>query len=585
MYTIVIADDEEELRRAIVRRIDWEQVGFRVVGEAENGIEALELVEQTEPDLLLTDIRMPFITGIELARQVREVRPATQIAFLSGYDDFSYAQQAIQYNIISYMLKPISMDELTEKLLEIRGKLDLIFSRFAGAEKRELKRSEFLLPLLLDNMRTDSSDQRERRLGEQAEACGMVSRGAGNAHFIVLAASMWMPEGEVAEHDAEQTSLQLPAWKHDSDIDIALQNDAHMRKDAGKLQGEGARQARNCTARSHVDAVNSILKKYVSYESFFVEDRVVSVLWGTHGTLEKYLHILADDLVQSAERILGLRCSLGVSRVTDRFCALSEACRDAVNAMRYASSSERGSVRYITDEEPFSGVDIDDVMKAAAAVEEKLRSDTPQALEQYLRSLFARLKTDAGTREKRNFMMTEMLFCACRALFATVPEAENDILREDPFMQQMRFLGSSLEEAVEHFVRFFGKAQACIIAQRQKSSLDICDRALSYIEAHYADTELSLVSVSAEIGVSPNYLSSLIKKRTGRSFVDFLTQKRMDTAKRLLLTTSMRVREIAEACGYSDQHYFSYSFKKYEGSSPNLLRQQSEQNQQGRHGI
>ncbi|MFQ8704414.1 MAG: response regulator [Eisenbergiella sp.] len=87
MYTIVVADDEEELRSAIVRRINWEEIGFSVVGEAENGIEALELVDRLEPDLLLTDIRMPFISGIELARQVREVRPATQIAFLSGEDD------------------------------------------------------------------------------------------------------------------------------------------------------------------------------------------------------------------------------------------------------------------------------------------------------------------------------------------------------------------------------------------------------------------------------------------------------------------------------------------------------------------
>ena len=91
MYTIVVADDEEELRRAIIRKNDWESTGFRVVGEAENGIEALELVERMEPDLLLTDIRMPFVSGIELARQVREVRPTTQIAFLSGFDEFSYA--------------------------------------------------------------------------------------------------------------------------------------------------------------------------------------------------------------------------------------------------------------------------------------------------------------------------------------------------------------------------------------------------------------------------------------------------------------------------------------------------------------
>ena len=92
MYTVVVADDEEEIRRALVRRVCWAEAGFEVIGEAENGAEALELVERLEPDLLLTDVRMPFMSGIELAREVREIRPTMQIAFLSGYDDFSYAQ-------------------------------------------------------------------------------------------------------------------------------------------------------------------------------------------------------------------------------------------------------------------------------------------------------------------------------------------------------------------------------------------------------------------------------------------------------------------------------------------------------------
>ena len=151
MYTIVVADDEEELRRAIIRKIDWESIGFQVVGEAENGIEALELVERMEPDLLLTDIRMPFVSGIELARQVREVRPTTQIAFLSGFDEFSYAQQAIQYNIISYMLKPITMVDLTEELKKIKLKIDGIFAEFDARKHDNPDLQQFFLPLLLDD--------------------------------------------------------------------------------------------------------------------------------------------------------------------------------------------------------------------------------------------------------------------------------------------------------------------------------------------------------------------------------------------------------------------------------------------------
>lgn len=120
LYTVVVADDEDELREAVCTMIPWQELGFRLAGSASNGLDALQLVEEHQPDLLLTDIRMPFISGIELARQVRQVRPMTHIAFLSGYDDFEYAKQAIQYNIISYMLKPLTVKGLVEELKIIR---------------------------------------------------------------------------------------------------------------------------------------------------------------------------------------------------------------------------------------------------------------------------------------------------------------------------------------------------------------------------------------------------------------------------------------------------------------------------------
>ena len=106
MYTALVVDDEQELRQAIIESVDWEKAGFRVVGDAGNGIDALELAEKLEPDLILTDIKMPMMTGLELAKQVRELRPATQVVILSGYDDFGYAKAAIEYNIIGYLLKP-----------------------------------------------------------------------------------------------------------------------------------------------------------------------------------------------------------------------------------------------------------------------------------------------------------------------------------------------------------------------------------------------------------------------------------------------------------------------------------------------
>ena len=180
MYTVVFADDEVELRQAILQRIDWEGLGFSVVADAENGVEALEAVEQYEPDLLITDIRMPLMTGIELARRVREVCPATQIVFLSGYDDFGYAQEAIRYNVISYLLKPISAAELSEELGHIRAKMDARLEelRHAGANPQTEKRlaeTEFLLPLLLG---TSDDFERDEVLYARAAEIGLFCHAA-----------------------------------------------------------------------------------------------------------------------------------------------------------------------------------------------------------------------------------------------------------------------------------------------------------------------------------------------------------------------------------------------------------------------
>ena len=176
MYTVIVADDEEEIRRGIIKKVKWEELGFQVIGEAANGADALELVEKLEPDLLLTDIRMPFLSGIDLARSVREVCPTVQIAFLSGFDDFSYAQQAIQYNIISYMLKPISSLELEEELRNIKSIIDRKFEEFNSQEltQKRMEKSEFIFPLLLDGFRKEPTQAQIAKLRQEAQSCGLI---------------------------------------------------------------------------------------------------------------------------------------------------------------------------------------------------------------------------------------------------------------------------------------------------------------------------------------------------------------------------------------------------------------------------
>lgn len=533
MYTVVVADDEEELRRAIIRRVDWESIGFLVVGEAENGAEALELVEQKEPDLLLTDIRMPFVSGIELTRQVREIRPMTQIAFLSGFDEFKYAQQAIQYNIISYMLKPISMEELTGELIAIREKLDHLFQEFNSMKQIKIEKTEFLMPLLLDGFGTNTGEAWEALLRKQAVESGVLQDLNNDFQYVVLVASIRDENGE------------------------------------------------NVTTQAQVHSVDTILRKYVKYESFYWNGRIISLLIATPASFERYLHILVGEVVQSTERIMGRNCAVGVSRVTASFSECHEAYREAMNALSYAGEKTSG-IFYIADEEHGEGIEEQEILEIVNEVEALIRRGAENELAQYLEEMFARITTTRLSRVRVNYLMIQLLAAVCKIMYAVSDADSAAKLQRSTFLESIAFQETPFAEIQSKVVEFCLSACRMIGSQRMKSSLVLCRKTQQIIEQNYGDSDISLVSVSNEIGVSPNYLSALIKKETGKTFIDLLTDKRISVAKELLECTTMKIREISEKCGYNDQHYFSYCFKKCSGMSPNMLRQQKREDEESR---
>ena len=150
LLSVVVADDEQELLGAVCQLIDWEGIGFRLVGRASNGLDALQLVEELQPDFLLTDIHMPFISGTALAAQVKAVQPLIQVAFLSGYDEFEYAQQGIACEVIAYLLKPISMAQLTQELIEIHRRIEKKLSDFSAARQDSSNHQAVAAAMLLD---------------------------------------------------------------------------------------------------------------------------------------------------------------------------------------------------------------------------------------------------------------------------------------------------------------------------------------------------------------------------------------------------------------------------------------------------
>lgn len=184
VLTVLVADDEPELLGAVCQLIDWESLGFRLVGRAGNGLDALQMVEALQPDFLLTDIRMPFISGTALTRQAKAVQPLLQVAFLSGYDDFEYAKAGIEDEIVAYLLKPISMAELTEELRKIHDKIEKRLASLTrpqgGAEALRMVTATMLLD---EYARPEPS-----AAAESLRSAGMEIR--GDEHIVVAAFSL-----------------------------------------------------------------------------------------------------------------------------------------------------------------------------------------------------------------------------------------------------------------------------------------------------------------------------------------------------------------------------------------------------------
>ena len=123
-YKVLLVDDEEEVRNAIEQRINWEELGFEVIGKAQNGVKAMEIAEKLQPDVVITDIKMPYMNGLELARNLKEENPGVRILILTGFDEFEYAKEAVHLEIEEYILKPVNANELSECLKRLKNVLD-----------------------------------------------------------------------------------------------------------------------------------------------------------------------------------------------------------------------------------------------------------------------------------------------------------------------------------------------------------------------------------------------------------------------------------------------------------------------------
>ena len=520
LYRVLLVDDEEDIREGISRKMDWLGLGFSLVGEAANGQDALELAESLRPDVILTDIKMPFMDGLELCRILTDRLPAARFVVFSGFDAFEYAKQAIQMNVVEYILKPINADELSAVLRRLKDQLDR-----ERAERRnvELLRSRYTenLPVLRELFYANLLDGHIEPGTERERAARLDIDLQGEEWAVGLA--------------------YIGSDRRDALSTLSIQNLLEETLTADRC--------RLTLYNDWVAVIVSLTESFTIYDLIRVLDRVCTL----------------------AASYLGLTLTVGVGAPCKELSGMVRSAAEARTALEYRSMVGRGQVIYIGDLEPDGGQVLtfeeadertltaavrlgseQEVRDAAAALAGKIREANPSAGQYNL--FLMELVTHLMKMTRRSGVGVEEVFGTGFSL----PIQDSAL--------------PSLEELEDWCAERYLRLRTLIRRRQTDSAGQTVEAAKEYIRQHYAESDLSVEKLCAYLHLSSTYFSTLFKRETGTSFTAYVTTVRMEAAAEAIRGTEEKTYLIAQRCGYEDPNYFSYVFKRHFGVTPTKYR-------------
>lgn len=532
LYRIMVVDDEEEIRLGIIKKIDWESNGFEVVGDAENGQEALEKAEKLQPDVIMTDIKMPFMDGLELGKRLAESMPSTKIIVFSGCDDFEYAHQAIKINVIEYVLKPINSIELIEVLKRLKEQLDREYN-----EKRNLqtlyKHYVESLPVI-----------REQFLVGAIE--GRISE------------SQWEEQAEKLDIDFKERYLSVALIHADGALTLE-DNVLAIQKETALI------------SISVKKIVDENLDKYCKFISFPYSDMVVVI--GNFEMKEDILSFIKgiNEICKAYERIMGFTISAGIGNVYDNPLDIRFSYRSAQSALDYSFILGTGKAIYIDDVEPDNSIQLQFDEQEERAMLNAIKISAEEEITETIDKLFKKIEDQLLPFNQYRIYLMEIMTAILKLVQAYNLDID-EIFGESFNCYSYLETFDSIHDAKAWFIQKAVKVNSFIKKERINSSMLLVEKAKQYIKENYNDPDISVEILCSKLHVSPTYFSTIFKRETEMNFVNYLTSVRLEEAVKLLNTTDDKTYVIAEKVGYPEANYFSYVFKKQYGVSPSKYR-------------
>ncbi|MCY9657434.1 response regulator [Paenibacillus chondroitinus] len=552
MYKLILVDDEEDVREGVVREVDWEAIGFEVIEKAENGREALEMVERLQPDVVVTDIQMPFMNGLQLAEAIRERFPTIKLIILTGHDEFEYAQRAIKLHIDEYVLKPFSAQELINALMKVKGQIQ---EEVAHRENVQLLMEHYRksMPVLKENFLATLMNRKLPReeVYEKAANYGIEIGGQSFVAAVLSIDGVLIPEEELENREELSKSVSLKYSPDQALKYFALLN----------ITEEIVDKHRFGLVFMHDDHVVVLSVR----ES---ENREIA--------LQETMKVL-EEVRQNVEKYLKFTLTVGIGTVMKDVTKISYSYEDAVLALDYRLILGNNRIISIDDVEMRSveKVRFDDVKEHALT--RCIKVGTNQEIRETMDELFQGIEGAVSVKDYQIYLL-EILTCILKA-------AKDSNLNVDevfgdnfiPFTEINKF--KSLEEAKHWLAELCASMMNHIATDRQYTYKNLVEMAKDYTKNHYHEGDITINKVCSHLHISAGYFSSIFKKETKMTFVNYLNHIRMEAAKEMLRSTDMKALEIAEKVGYADANYFSFSFRKNVGVSPKEYRNNSSKGQ------
>lgn len=526
MIKVFLVEDESIIRETLRDTFPWEECGYTFAGEASDGEMALPLISSTRPDVLITDIKMPFMDGLSLSKLVLKELPDIKIIIISGYDDFEYARRAIEIGAEQYLLKPVTKSSLMKTLTEVREKIE---------QEQKSVQTEY-------QMESQDYEQQVLRSFVERVAAGRIS------------------VQEIYE-DAEKLDLDIRAESYCIAMFSALE-EKYTEKDSmvrEAILGFFMKRPEYVLIRWNITTYMVLIKGNADRMDGYLQECISAVQNG-YSTYDRHgaWYVAAGTPVNRLSSIP--ECFEKVSRFW---------------AYRYIQPDchilTEKTVGEKTDTPMGASIDSVDAAKFNPNILLKvMKTATPEEVPDFVNEFLYDIRSGIGSYLFCQYIMLSARFTATEyaaELGVGKEEFEKGVSCLDMIEGQVKEddLRAYLTEILLHVIKIRVK-------NTSYQYRDIINQATVYIDSHYTDESLSLNQVAKEVNISANYFSAVFSQEMKCTFIEYVTSKRMERAKELLRTTDKRSGEIAQEVGIKDPHYFSFLFKKTEGCTPRDYR-------------